>query len=122
MSPTSPNDTEHPAAPPSITIKTPLGPYHQDADDERLTRTVALRINPNVTTIFPYPLAFPNPIAPSLANSEPINDRSSYNIRSTLLVLVAEHNELCDLANHIADTQTQRELDDFDDDHQYFQQ
>ena len=101
---------------------TPLGPYHQDADDERLTRTVALRIDPNVTRIFPYPLAFPNPIVLSLANSEPINDISSYNIRSTLLALVAEHNKLCDLANHIADTQTQRELDDFDEDHQYFQQ
>ena len=96
---------------------TPLGPYLQDANDERLTRTVALRIDPNVTRIFPYPLASPNPIVLSLANSEPINDISSYNIRSTLFALVAEHNELCDLANHIAATKTQRELDLFDDDH-----
>ena len=101
---------------------TPLGPYLQDADDERLTRTIALRIDPNVTRIIPHPLAFPDPIVLSLANSEPINDISSYNIRSTLLSLVAEHNELCDLANHIKVTQTQRELDLFEDDYQYFPQ
>ena len=63
-----------------------------------------------------------DPIVHPLVNSDPINDISSFNIRSTLLSLVAEHIELCDFGKHIELTQTQALLDLFEDDHPYFLQ
>ena len=94
--------------------------YIKSVDDERHTRTIALRIDPNVTRTVPHPLAFPDPIVQSLVNSDPINDITGYNIRSTLLSLVADHNELSDLGKHIELTQNQEQLDLFEDDHFYF--